>query len=287
MSWRRERRCSYCRNTGHDIRACDVKLRRLKSCFDTAQSAQDTWSIKYYAEEISKISGVNPITGQKVVTKRVARCTYCKWKHGDDCKEGIGHNRTKCIFLKRDKEEAKRLNAEYRKTIAEHLTRFGINEGALLSKSGFGWFHKTPEGDIVKPSKGQKTDWHWHPGLLYYIAGFKLDNINYWSSDAKSIKCIAVGSSDNRTAMFSLPTVLDSEGEVIAFDKHEKSWTRLPVKRSGSWSPIVGDLSHSHKRSSNYITLLSPTSGIEFDAPAWWLEGGGMALEIMFDDRRS
>ena len=118
-------RCGYCYESGHNSRTCPTKLERAERRRKNAKENGDA-HVDYYAQQVSKMTGVNPETGAKRSRRNESYgrvCSYCKAR---------GHNRRTCETLKSDIVRYAAMTVEARKEVREWAMRDGIGIGAMV-----------------------------------------------------------------------------------------------------------------------------------------------------------
>lgn len=105
MPYKRQVRCSYCYETGHNTNGCEKKKEYIKNNPDS-----------YYAREASRRAERRKSIGK--------RCSYCNIK---------GHTRRTCEVLKADKANFLALTKAYRKIFVNACAEDGLGIGALVA----------------------------------------------------------------------------------------------------------------------------------------------------------
>lgn len=127
-------RCSYCYEYGHNRRTCPERLARLQKNLEheKSDSSQGRYT-EYYANQIAKMTGVNPETGEKRGRRNESRgrvCSYCKDR---------GHNRRTCPVLKNDLERYAVMTRETRQEVRDWALTDGIGIGAMVKYKEYGY----------------------------------------------------------------------------------------------------------------------------------------------------
>ena len=121
-------RCGYCYNEGHNSRTCPTKLERAQRRLESAKENGE--HVDYYAQQVSRMTGVNPETGAKRSRRNESYgrvCSYCKER---------GHNRRTCETLKSDLVRYAAMTREARQEVRAWATEDGIGVGAMVKYSG-------------------------------------------------------------------------------------------------------------------------------------------------------
>ena len=154
-------RCSYCYERGHNRRTCPERLERLQRNLEIEQNGDGRYE-NYYAHQIAKMTGENPVTGEKNVKRRNEsggrQCSYCK---------EYGHNRRTCPVLKKDLARYKQLTAETRRTVREWALQDGVGVGAMVKYKRYGY--EEPKLMMVAALNLQIT----HARQPHYVAHLK------------------------------------------------------------------------------------------------------------------
>ena len=124
------RTCTHCRRSGHNRRTCPSLTQRIERRYRTASSKLDK---EYWAKQLAKRTGTNPLSGKKLTRKSSKRrCSYCKCLYGPDSEKALGHNRRSCKLLKKHQTEEYAKNATYRRQVVAAMRREGVGVGAVL-----------------------------------------------------------------------------------------------------------------------------------------------------------
>ena len=142
-------RCQSCFQRGHNTRTCpriterrqESFQRRLADCKAQGIDPKEDRHLQYYADEVGERTGVNPLTGakHKKTGTEQRRCSYCKYKHGSWCEEGLGHTRRTCEELQVDIAKDRVINGEYRRKVLARMKADGIGPGMLVRVRKSGW----------------------------------------------------------------------------------------------------------------------------------------------------
>jgi hypothetical protein len=125
--------CSHCYASGHNKRTCPARKSQLEqrlasSASDSGNSSDDN----YYARSIARMTGTNPVTGEKVSRRNEYNGRTCSY-----CAEG-GHNRRKCETLASDKQRYSKLTFRARYLAKELLMERGIAVGSMVKLTRWG-----------------------------------------------------------------------------------------------------------------------------------------------------
>ena len=158
-------RCQSCYERGHNKRTCpriteraqESFRRRLEDCKAQGIDPKEDHNLSYYAVTVGERTGVNPLTGaeHKKTSQEARRCSYCKYKHGSWCDEGLGHTRRNCEGLQADLEAERVINGEYRRKVLARMKADGIGPGMLVRVRKSGW------GDDIKFSTNLVSSIWW------------------------------------------------------------------------------------------------------------------------------
>ena len=110
MSWNRTVRCSYCHNTGHNIKTCPNRLKDIEAGL---KSDADEWEKKRARRLQDRYDGPS----------RARRCSYCN---------DTGHNLRTCPRLSEDTLQRATMWQEARKLMADRMERHGFGIGSML-----------------------------------------------------------------------------------------------------------------------------------------------------------
>ena len=127
-------RCSYCHEYGHNKRTCPERLARLQKNLENekSDSSQGRYT-EYYANQIAKMTGENPETGEKRGRRDESRgrvCSYCNER---------GHNRRTCEQLKSDLARYAVMTRETRQEVRDWALQDGIGIGAMVKYKEYGY----------------------------------------------------------------------------------------------------------------------------------------------------
>ena len=117
-------RCGYCYESGHNSRTCPTKLERAQRRFKSAKESGE--HVEYYAQQVSRMTGVNPETGEKRKRRNESWgrvCSYCKER---------GHNRRTCETLRSDLVRYAAMTREARQEVRQWALEDGIGIGAMV-----------------------------------------------------------------------------------------------------------------------------------------------------------
>ena len=117
-------RCGYCYNEGHNSRTCPTKLERAERRLESAKESGE--HVEYYAQQVSRMTGVNPETGAKRSRRNESYgrvCSYCKER---------GHNRRTCETLRSDLVRYAAMTREARQEVRQWALEDGIGIGAMV-----------------------------------------------------------------------------------------------------------------------------------------------------------
>jgi len=117
-------RCGYCYNEGHNSRTCPTKLERAEKRLESAKASGE--HVEYYARVLSKMTGVNPETGEKQKRRYEGRGRDCSY-----CKES-GHNRRTCQTLLQDHARYDCLTRDARLNVRQWAQEEGVGIGAIV-----------------------------------------------------------------------------------------------------------------------------------------------------------
>jgi len=126
-------RCGYCYEYGHNSRTCPEKKKRLEEQLEANKSDDNGRYAEYYANQIAKMTGVNPETGEKRTRRNESwgrKCSYCN-EHG--------HNRRTCETLKSDLVRYAALTRTARSEVRAWALEDGIGIGAMVKYSQYGY----------------------------------------------------------------------------------------------------------------------------------------------------
>ena len=132
-NWNGTVRCSHCYGRGHNRSTCEKLTEQIAARFERLQRAvkdghrsEDDHTYTYTREQLSKRTGVDPVTGEKVRRRKNHGrvCSYCKES---------GHNRRTCTQIQADKDMFIKLSKRARADILRRLQDHGIGPGALLT----------------------------------------------------------------------------------------------------------------------------------------------------------
>ena len=138
-------RCGYCGERGHNRRSCPQMMEALRERYKIAMNeAQDKRSsqdarahaerrARSYAASLGKMTGENPMTGEKVSRRRERgprRCSYC---------HAPGHTRRTCETLKADKRVYQMATRAARLAAMKRLQDSGVGVGTVFTAST-GWY---------------------------------------------------------------------------------------------------------------------------------------------------
>ena len=131
-------RCSYCYEYGHNKRTCPERLARLQKNLENekSDSSQGRYT-EYYANQIAKMTGVNPETGEKRGRRNESwgrKCSYCGER---------GHNRRTCETLKSDLARYAVMTRETRQEVRDWALTDGIGIGAMVKYKAYGYSTET------------------------------------------------------------------------------------------------------------------------------------------------
>ena len=125
-------RCGYCYEYGHNSRTCPEKKKRLEEQL-AANKESDGRYAEYYANQIAKMTGVNPETGEKRSRRNESwgrKCSYCNER---------GHNRRTCETLKKDLARYAVMTREARQEVRAWALEDGIGIGAMVQYKEYGY----------------------------------------------------------------------------------------------------------------------------------------------------
>ncbi len=125
-------RCGFCYEYGHNSRTCPEKKARLERNLEAAKEDDGRYT-EYYANQIAKMTGVNPETGEKRSRRDESRgrvCSYCGER---------GHNRRTCETLKSDLARYAVMTREARQEVRDWALEDGIGIGAMVKYKEYGY----------------------------------------------------------------------------------------------------------------------------------------------------
>lgn len=131
-------RCGYCYEYGHNSRTCPEKKARLEKNLEheKSQGSQGRYT-EYYAQQLAKMTGVNPETGEKRSRRNESwgrKCSYCNER---------GHNRRTCETLKSDLARYAMMTREARQEVRAWALEDGIGIGAMVKYKEYGYSDAT------------------------------------------------------------------------------------------------------------------------------------------------
>jgi hypothetical protein len=136
-NWNGTVRCSHCYGRGHNRSTCEKLTEQLANRFERLQQAvkdghrdEDDYSYVSARQQLSKRTGVDPVTDEKVRRrKNYGRvCSYCK---------DNGHNRRTCPKIQADKDMFVKLSKQARADLLGRLQEHGVGPGALLTGESY------------------------------------------------------------------------------------------------------------------------------------------------------
>jgi hypothetical protein len=271
-SYRRKRHCGHCHRQGHDRRTCPVVTKNLQERLRRAQRDGRAEShIKYYADELAKRTGIDPLTGKTVLrTTIVRRCSYCKATHGAHADEGIGHTRRTCKYLKADKVETACNNAVFRQQVLEQFRRDGIGVGTLVAQGIYGYFSPEPS-EPRRVGPGEECAWRWKPDVLMMVKKVAWENINFWTASERIFECSPVDR-PMETHALRLPYITNGSEKILW--KPDNGWSTNEGRLIGRWHS-----DHSARDPDDTINLRAPVTGAAIKPPRGWSAGGGVMLD--------
>jgi hypothetical protein len=280
-------RCSVCYERGHNKRSCPRFTKRLEDRLSTyqgyiADAAHTDIDISNYqrqserlAAQIAKRTGVNPLSGEKLVKRGpTRRCSYCKAKHGSWGEEGLGHTRRTCRDLKADIQTAQERTASMREMVLKDMRANGIGVGALLSQRVSGYF---PD-----PKNPGESQWD-RREVVCIVTKVMWDKISIYNPRGAVLlaqRMDKVGTTMYET--FALPYVLDSDGDVIRLNGNGEM-TTARGSTLGAWyvdAPAEKD-DYERRR------LVSPVSADKINAPSNWFLGESPNIAEHFKGMKS
>ncbi len=125
-------RCGFCYEYGHNSRTCPEKKARLERNLEASKEDDGRYT-EYYANQIAKMTGVNPETGEKRSRRDESRgrvCSYCGER---------GHNRRTCEQLKSDLARYAVMTREARQEVRDWALEDGIGIGAMVKYKEYGY----------------------------------------------------------------------------------------------------------------------------------------------------
>jgi len=150
-------RCGYCYNEGHNSRTCPTKLERIQRNLANAKENNGE-HVEYYAQQVSKMTGVNPETGAKRSRRDESwgrKCSYCNER---------GHNRRTCETLKSDLSRYAAMTREARQEVRQWALADGVGVGAMVQ-------FKEAYSDSATTMLVEALDLqHTHARMRYYSA---------------------------------------------------------------------------------------------------------------------
>lgn len=144
-------RCGYCYEYGHNSRTCPEKKKRLQDQLAATKESDDGRYADYYANQIAKMTGVNPETGEKRGRRDESRgrlCSYCNER---------GHNRRTCETLKKDLARYAVMTREARQEVREWALQDGIGIGAMVKYKEYGYSNQDSTLMMVEAISLQHT----------------------------------------------------------------------------------------------------------------------------------
>ena len=150
-------RCGFCYEYGHNSRTCPEKKARLERNLEASKEDGGRHA-EYYANQIAKMTGVNPETGEKRGRRDESRgrvCSYCNER---------GHNRRTCETLKKDLARYAVMTREARQEVREWALQDGIGIGAMVKYKEYGYSNEDATLMMVEAINLQAT----HARQRYY-----------------------------------------------------------------------------------------------------------------------
>jgi hypothetical protein len=253
-SHKRTVRCSYCGHTGHNRASCSDLKERIEEIRD--EHGDEHYTVRCYdrKKEKRKVSG------------KSRKCSYC-----DDG----GHNRATCPQLKTNMVETKVKNAEFRKTVYEHLCRLGIGVGAIVSSDA--------HSDRVDKDNFE-SDRYRVPQVVTDInwLGINVWNREVWYFDSHS----SGHEGENPAPLFTVPMGMLASANWKNTMGYPFDEELLKLFLNETMVDELKDGSHwrANEKGNHFLTVESPVPPSA--PPAGWLEASDKKIKEIYKGRK-
>jgi len=269
-------RCGACYQRGHNRRSCPEALKRLQKRFDRFNASDcdyDKRMAKMMADKIAVRTGVNPLTGDKLEKRGpTRRCSYCKYKYGDEAEEGLGHTRRTCSALKADIQRAIEKTAAMRSVVLEGMRAAGIGVGSLVSQRYSDYF---PDPENPGEKRWDRRE------VVCMVTDVMWDKMSIYNSRAPVLVLHRMDKLDTqRRESMELPYLRNEDQDILRVDVHGDVTPRMG-STLGAWK--LDDSENDYQRRA----LVSPVSADKINPPANWLSGESDTIVAAFKAKKA